>query len=70
LNTAKYNAQEHNEALTDARTKAGWTASVTPLKIHEARRRWLIEKKLISVEQRGDDRWEGLAHPTSASITA
>lgn len=65
MEKSKYNAKEHNEALTDQHARAGWTASVTPLKIYEARRRWLIEKKLIAVEQRGDDRWEGQAiHPS------
>lgn len=41
MEKAVYNRGEHQEALTDARSGAGWTASTTPVKIYESRRVWL-----------------------------
>jgi hypothetical protein len=65
LQTARYNALEHEESLTDRAKRAGWVASVTPLKIYEERRRWLLDRHLIHLVGHGNDRWEGNAtHPT------
>ncbi len=61
MDKAGYNKRQHSESLSDRDAQAGWKASVTPLKIYEERRRWLVDNAIIKVERRGDDRWEGQA---------
>jgi len=69
MDKAGYNAHQHQESLSDHEAQAGWVAAVTPLKIYDERRRWLVEHNIIRVTARGDDRWEGRAvHPTGISF--
>jgi hypothetical protein len=69
MGKAGYNADQHAESLSDHEAQAGWVATVTPLKIYDERRRWLMEHAVIAVQPRGDDRWEGQAtHPTGINF--
>jgi hypothetical protein len=76
----EFNREKHKEALHNDHEGQGWKASTTPLVISEARRKWLVDKKLIDVKQvrwdRGKDdgprceRWDGLAnHQAGIGIT-
>lgn len=59
-----FNRKKHIEALVNDKENQGWLANTTPLMITDARRQWLVEQGIITVQKKGD-RWDGTAsHPT------
>ncbi|WP_444927984.1 anthrax toxin-like adenylyl cyclase domain-containing protein [Microbulbifer sp. TRSA002] len=69
MRKAAYNRAQHQEAFTDNNSGAGWTASTTPLRLHQERVDWLIQNGKINVTRKTQDRYEGIAsHPSGITF--